>query len=184
MKYEFNKILLAAVIVLAIGEGYLIYQTNGKKSVENGAALPASAETKDAAPIPPSTILRPLSGEVAEVKNGSLILKSTIANGATPTISLSVGRDAVIVAQGARKSQSEIDADMEDFRQSSFDLASDIKKNVDALRRLIAPSPYEERKIALSDVEIGQNITAYVEEQNGNGDWKTFKITVLPAAAR
>ena len=99
----FNKILLAAVILLALGEGYLLYQNSQLRSVprQTGSVTQTFPRTPPrpalAAPVnAPTTILVPLSGTLEGVSGSTL----TLSEQASSTITVAVSSDTAIVQEG------------------------------------------------------------------------------------
>ena len=164
-----NRILLAAVIVLALGEGYLAYgmtklQPTVKNSVRSNTAVSSTSPeaSTEIAQIAPSNILTPIAGVVESVDGSHVVL----ANGPSKSVII-IDPSTIIVMQGVLKDSVQYASEMEAFRQSSMALAHDMQKNTGALQTLIAPSPYKEEAAQITDISLGEKVTAFTVVQDG-----------------
>lgn len=127
-----NRILLAAVIILAIGEGYLLYQNGQLRAAGVGGTAPAisrSASSTAAAPLQALTnILIPLSGTIENISGSTL----TLSGPASSTIKVAVGSDTTIVEEGALKDAATYQSDLEKFHQESDQLMQNPQKSIGA----------------------------------------------------
>ena len=120
------NILLTAVVILAIGEGYLLYQNAQLRGgVSSRAVLGNSAVTNVApaedlgAPPPatPSNTLSPAWGTVTSISSSGFKIKR-----GAQTVPIAVSSDTAIVSQGNLKDQATQDADMQKFQTYSASL--------------------------------------------------------------
>lgn len=153
-----DSILLLAVVILAIGEAYLIFGTLGQLPAAGAPTSGAQASGADTQTvIPPSNVLSPRGGEVVRVESDAVIVK----DGNTEA-RIGVTHATAVVLQGARKSDAQFAGDGEAFRRESRELAQDPEKNREALTVLVAPSPFMETALSLRDITPGTFISAFV----------------------
>jgi len=178
-----NRILLAAVILLALGEGYLMYQNVQLRSAAQFGAYanvpPNSAtSTAQAAPVnAPSNILIPLSGELLGVSGNTI----TLTGQASSTIKIAVSNDTRIVQEGGLKDAAAYQSDLDAFHKQSDALMQDPQKNQTALETLIAPSRNVETPLTLAQLFAGDNLTVFADGQDASGAYTALRIIVAKA---
>jgi hypothetical protein len=173
-----NRILLAAIILLALGEGYLLYQNAQLRAVapQAGAANPASAAPLAQAP---TTVLIPLGGTIASIMGGTL----TLSTGASTTIAIDASSYTAIVKEDAPKDATTYQADLEKFHDESDRLMQDPQKNQYALAHLVAPSPYQTTTLSLPDLKVGDVVTIFGEPQS-DGTFAATQIIVAQPVSK
>lgn len=163
-----DSILVLAVVLLAVGQAYIIFGGERPDTV-SGAPSDAPSRTEGVAAIPPSNVLTPVAGKVTTVSAEEIVVMNEAV-----VKRIGIAADTVFVRQGARKSDAVIAQDMEAFRQHSHELAQDPEKNHNALATLVAPSPFEETVVSLSDIRPGDFVSAFA---NSSGD--ATKVVVI-----
>ena len=178
MTSDLNKIILITVVILAVGEGYLLYATrapgvpSGEASVSGGQVSPVLP------PVPHLPTPAPLAGPVEGVSANAVVIRNAVD--ASTDVTLMVSSDTTIVARGEVKDPKEAEADMAAYRADIAALMKDPEKNAQAISRLIAPSAYIERPLALADVKVGDTVaTVFVDGQNADV-YRAMKIVIVP----
>ena len=163
-----DKIVLAALLILALGQGYLIFGGARSAQLSTATTLQGQATDAPAAEIvvpPPSTALIPAGGIAESIGDNFIVIQARSPDGAsTPTQNISVSGSTSIVLQGAQKDSVTMEKEMNAFREESRALGQDAVKNHDALTVLIAPSSRVETPITLSDLKAGDSITAFMKD--------------------
>ena len=178
-----NRILLAAVVILALGEGYSLYQIAQLRAgstlhVRTAPAVTQSASSTAEMPTQaPTNILISFDGDVRGVSGGVL----TLSTGASSTIQVAVTSQTTIVQEGVLKDAATYQADIEKFHQESDNLMQNPKQNQQALETLIAPSRNVETPVTLSQLSPGEKVTVFANGQNANATYAAFRIIVSGA---
>jgi hypothetical protein len=180
----FNRILLAAVLVLTIGEGYLLYQNSQLRTAASPAGNTAVASVSAASSTPtiqaPTNILIPLIGTVKSVSGDTLTISGKTASS---TIAIAVSSDTNIVQEGVLKDAATYQADLEKFHQESDKLMQDPQQNQIALETLIAPSRNVETPLSLSHLSAGEQVIVFADGQNTDGSYTAFRISASSPTA-
>ena len=164
-----DTLLIAAVLLIGIGQLYLIFGKTALQSAQQTVGAPMTQGTpantpnvQQAPTVPiPSNSLTPTGGVVQSIEGNTIVLKGQ--NNNTQEQRITTTPNTTIVLQGAKKDQATIEKEMQAFHDQSRALADDPTKNHDALATLIAPSPFIETKIAPSDIKTGDSVSAFVK---------------------
>ncbi|MDB5238365.1 MAG: hypothetical protein JWM46_635 [Candidatus Kaiserbacteria bacterium] len=178
------QILIAAVVLLALGEAYLVHDNAQLRHVASVAGIgqfptgvttsPITGSSTVAGPIAPSNILATIVGTITANNDSQFILSAGIV-----TKTISIDSSTTIVMQGKLKDSAQYADDMEAFRASSMKLAEDLSKNRAALQSLIAPSSHVETSIHASQITAGSIASVYYTIVGGEAH--AFKIIVMSA---
>lgn len=164
-----DMILIIAVIAIGGMQAYLFVHVSDSPAPVAGQERSTTGVANEIGLPSPSNILTPIGGEVKAVSAGEIIVTN---NGREDRIGIAA--DTALVRQGERKSDQDFAADMEAFRQQSYELAQNMEKNYDALATLVAPSPFEETTISSADIRPGDFVSAFA---NSSGD--ATKVVVI-----
>jgi hypothetical protein len=173
-KYELNRpiveIILGAIVLLAIGQGYIMYSMSNRAQAFTPAVpgtfvnqqSPNAGDIEDITPTP-STVLVPMAGEVARIEPSAVIVTGIGGTGTERRIEVN-GKTAITL-RGDMKDQSTIDKEISAFREQSRVLENDVKANEHALSRLIAPSPFVQTRVSLQDIRVGDYVGAFIDSE-------------------
>ncbi len=171
-KYELNRpiveILIAAVVLLALGQAYIMYSMSNRAQTRAPGFTSAGAvgnidgiSAADISPAP-STVLVPMAGEVSGVEENAVVVTGIGGQGAARRIV--VNNDTEITLRGSMKDEVTIGREISAFREKSRVLEQDVKANDHALRRLVSPSPFVQESISLEDVRVGDYVGAFLDD--------------------
>ncbi|MBV9159607.1 MAG: hypothetical protein JO019_03370 [Candidatus Kaiserbacteria bacterium] len=173
----FVTFLLAGMLLLAVGEVYIIFGGPSRSSAISTAgtvAGAASSSAPTAATYAPSSVLLPVGGQVDHVDGSTIVIKDS-GTGRPARLDAS---NASVVRFGNLKDPTTREAEMNAFHEHSNELMRDPIKNHDELQRLVAPSIYVEQQLSVSDIAAGDFVTALTEKQNSDGSFVVDKIVV------
>lgn len=180
------RILLVAVLLLAIGEAYLIItvSSNSTKSSASSALSRSGTVGSDqpsaSGPIV-STVIKATSGIVASVGNDSFTIKQSASSTSATTVTIS--SNSQIIVQGALLDQATQDANNEKFHAYTEQLMQDPQKNQYALAHLVAPSQFQTTTLSLSDLKVGDVITV-LGEQRSDGSFAATQAIVFRSLSK
>ncbi|UPJ50378.1 hypothetical protein IVB30_02795 [Bradyrhizobium sp. 200] len=184
MDTKILHILVVAVVVLAVGEAYLIHENSKLLSVldhgnramstiqRDGASLPDGVLSQGPIDPAPENTLKPFSGVVRSVDSSGWLIGSE-----TKPVHVHVSSDTKIVRMGELKTPQQAEADMQKFHEYSQELMRDPKKNKAELSHLISPSGSQETSISISDVRVGDTVMV-LGDPDGSGGVNAVRIAI------
>jgi hypothetical protein len=172
-----NKILLIIVVILVLGEGYLLYQNAQlKAAAPQGGTEAAGSASSSASVVAPTNILVPLNGTIEGVSGSTITLEGQ----ASSTVQVVVSSDTTIVQEGALLDAATYEAELEKFHEESDQLLQNAQQNQAALETLIAPSRNVETPISLSQLSPGEEVSVFAVGQAASGAYEAYKVMATP----
>lgn len=182
MAPEHHKILVGAIIVLALGEGVLLFKafspTTSYSTPQVVDSNPQGQSTQPPVTTQPGEKIIGIAGTITAVTSTS----ATIDIGNSQKMTIVLTGDTKFFNQGAAKSHDTIQKEFDQFNAMYQELAKD-SANIEKIKMLIPPSTFNQTSITQADMHVGDSVQI-LTYQDKNGASSALQVTKTPPATR